>query len=150
FEELMKEHVQLGGKATDKLLPPDRYYLEDRVRKAKYNFESQDLSNYLEVRAVRKGLMDVTARMYGLEYKEVQTKAWHPDVTAYEVWSGGKKIGKFYFDLYSRPNKYGHAAMFPITSGKRHADGSYQLPVAALECNFPKPGAQPALMLHED
>src|SRR5262249_13031608 len=28
--EFMREHVRLGGKATDKLTPPDRYYLEDR------------------------------------------------------------------------------------------------------------------------
>jgi thimet oligopeptidase len=150
YQELVKEHVRLGGKKTDKLMPPDRYFLEDRVREAKYKFNSQALSDYFEIRAVTKGLMDITSRMYGLEYKEVAAKAWHPDVTAYEVSSGGKKIGKFYFDLYSRPDKYSHAAMFSIVTAKRRADGTYQIPVVALECNFPKPGAQPALMSHND
>lgn len=148
--ELVKEHVALGGKATDTLTPDERYYLEDKVRAAKYKFDSQELSAYLEVGSVKKGLMDLTAKMYGLEYHEVPANAWHPDVTAYEVWSAGGLIGKFYLDLYSRPNKYKHAAMFTVRTAKRLHDGSYQTPMAALVCNFPKPGAEPALMSHED
>ncbi len=88
--------------------------------------------------------------MYGLDYKEVPAQAWHPDVTAYEVSSGGKAIGKFYLDLYSRPDKFKHMAMFPVITAKKLADGTRRLPVASLECNFPKPGAEPALMSHED
>lgn len=148
--ELMKEHVRLGGKRTDKLPPSERYYLEDRVRAAKYNFNSQELSNYFEIGAVKRGLMAITSTMYGVEYREVPANAWHPDVTAYEVRSGDQVIGKFYLDLYSRPDKYKHAAMFVVRTAKRLDDGTWQTPVAALECNFPKPGEQPALMSHED
>lgn len=150
FAELMKEHARLGGKPSDKLPPSERYFLEDRVRASRYQFNSQALSDYLEIGAVKQGLMDITARMYGLEYREVPAKAWHPDVTAYEVRSEGKVIGKFYLDLYSRPDKYKHAAMFSVRTAKLLDDGSWQTPIAALECNFPKPGAQPALMSHED
>lgn len=148
--ELRKEHVRLGGKPTDVLNPPDRLYLEDRVRNAKFSFDSQKLSEYLEIGTVKKGLLDITSRMYDLEYREVQAKAWHPDVTAYEVWSKGEKIGLFYLDLYSRADKYKHAAMFPIRKAKRLSNGKWQTPIAALECNFPKPGAQAALMQHEE
>ncbi|MGK3984238.1 M3 family metallopeptidase [Sorangium sp. So ce136] len=150
FAELMKEHVRLGAKPTDKLPPSERYFLEDRVRASRYQFSSQALSDYLEIGAVKQGLMDITAQMYGVEYKEVPAKAWHPDVTAYEVRSEGKVVGKFYLDLYSRPDKYKHAAMFAVRTAKLLDDGSWQTPIAALECNFPKPGAQPALMSHED
>jgi thimet oligopeptidase len=153
FAEIMKEHVALGGKATDKLAPVERYYLEDRVRAKKYNFDSKDLANYFELSAVRKGLLDITAKMYGLEYKDVPADAWHPDVTAHEVYSGGKLIGKFYLDLYPRADKFKHAAMFPIRVAKRLPDGTYQLPMAVLECNFPKPNGkadEPALMKHDE
>ncbi len=145
FAEVMKEHVALGGKASDPIPPSDRYFLEDRLRNKKYKLDSQELSSYFEVGAVTKGLMDVTASMYGLEYKQVPANAWHPDVTAYEVYSGGKMIGKFYLDLYPRADKFKHAAMFPIRTAKRLAPsqagqlGEYQLPMAVLECNFPKP-----------
>jgi len=152
MEELRKEHVRLGGKATDKLPPSERYYLENAVRKAKYAFDSQALSAYLEIGAVKKGLMDITARMYGVEYKQVPAKAWHADVEAYEVRDAQSKqlVGKFYLDLHPRADKYKHAAMFTVRTAKRLSDGSWQTPVAALECNFPKPGAEPALMTHED
>jgi thimet oligopeptidase len=153
YAEYVQEHVALGGKATDKLPPSDRPYLEDRVRHKKYNFDSQELSNYFEVGAVTKGLLDVSAEMYGLEYKEVPANAWHPDVRAFEVYSEGNLIGKFYLDLYPRPDKFKHAAMFPIRPAKLLADGTRQLPMAVLECNFAKPaapGEPPALMDHDD
>jgi thimet oligopeptidase len=148
--EFLDEHVRRGGKKTDVLLPPDRYYLEDRVRSTKYDFDSQKLSEYLELESVKKGLMDITAKMYGLTYRELDEPTWHEDVTVFEVLSQGKRIGKFYFDLHPRPDKYKHAAMFTIRSGKRMRDGTYQTPIAALVCNFPKPGERPALMTHED
>jgi thimet oligopeptidase len=153
FAEFVQEHVALGGKATDPIPPSDRQFLEDRLRNKKYAFDSKELSNYFEVSSVTQGLLDVTASMYGLEYRKVPAEAWHADVTAYEVIEGGKMLGKFYLDLHPRADKFKHAAMFPIRSAKRLADGTYQLPMAVLECNFPKPsapGEPPALMEHSD
>jgi thimet oligopeptidase len=153
FEEFVQEHIALGGKATDAIPPSDRYFLEDRLRNKKYSFDSKELASFFEVTSVTKGLLDVTASMYGLEYKEVPANAWHADVSAFEVHSEGAPIGKFYLDLYPRAEKFKHAAMFPIRSAKRLGPGDYQLPMAVLECNFPKPtGApeSPALMEHGD
>jgi thimet oligopeptidase len=153
FAEFVHEHVALGGKATDAIPPSDRYFLEDRLRNKKYSFDSKELSNYFEVGSVTKGLLDVASQMYGLELTQVPAEAWHEDVTAYEVRSDGKLIGKFYLDLYPRADKFKHAAMFPIRSAKLLPDGTYQLPAAVLECNFPrpsKPGEAPALMEHGD
>jgi thimet oligopeptidase len=149
--ELMRIHVKLGGKKEDKLPPPDRYFLSDRVKADKFKFDSKELSAYFEVGAVTRGLLAITSRMYGLEYKPVSGAAvWHPDVTAYDVVSGGRVIGRFYLDLFSREGKYKHAAMFPIRTPARLPDGRYLAPIAALECNFPKPGSEAALMSHED
>jgi thimet oligopeptidase len=148
--DFIKKNVELGGKKTDKLLPPDRYYLEDQVRESKFKLNSKELAEYFEVRAVTKGLLDLTSKMYGLTLKQVPAEAWHPDVTAYEVWAKGQKIGKFYLDLYSRPDKYKHAAMFNMRTAKRLGDGTYRTPMASLVCNFPRPGSQPALMQHDE
>lgn len=148
--EFVKKNAELGAKKTDKLLPPDRYYLEDRIRESKFKLSSKELSEYFEVRAVTKGLLDITSKMYDLTLKQVPAEAWHADVTAYEVWSKDRRVGKFYLDLYSRPDKYKHAAMFNVRTAKRAKDGTYRTPMAALVCNFPKPGAQPALMQHDE
>ena len=150
FAELVKAHVALGGTASDKIMSYDRAYLQDKVKQQKYAFDSKELESYFEIGKVTQGLLDISARMYSLTYKKVPANAWHEDVTAYEVWSDGKMIGKFYLDLYSRPDKFKHAAMFPVRVAKLLADGTYQLPVASLECNFPKPGAEPALMPHTE
>jgi thimet oligopeptidase len=40
--------------------------------------------------------------------------------------------------------------MFPIRTPALLPDGRYLAPIAALECNFPKPGAEPALLSHEE
>ncbi len=152
YAELLKEHVRLGGKATDALSAADRTYLQDKVRERSYRLDSKEVASYFEVGAVTKGLLDVTSKMYGLEYRSVPANAWHPDVAAYEVWSGGKLVGKFFLDLYARPDKFKHAAEFPIRAARKMQDGSYQPPAAVLECNFPKPSAdksQPALMGHD-
>ena len=74
--------------------------------------------------------------------REVPADAWHPSVTAYEVWDKKRLVGKFYLDLFARENKYKHAAMFTIRTGKTLRSGERQTPMAALVCNFPKPGEE--------
>jgi thimet oligopeptidase len=150
---LRKEHAALGGKLNDPLPPTDRYYLEDRVRERQYKLDSKELSAYFETGAVLQGLLDVTRGMYGLEYVKAPEAAWHPDVMVYEVRASGKPLGKIYLDLFPRADKYKHAAMFPLRQAKRWADGTWQMPLAALECNFPRPagpGEPPALMTHDE
>ena len=146
-------HVKLGGKATDDIPPSDRLYLEDQVRKAKYGLDSKEVSKYFEVRRVKDGLLDITSKLFGVRYRPAaDAPTWHPDVEAVEVTdTSGKPIGRFYFDLYPREGKYKHAAVFSIRDTAKMPDGSRLMPIAAIECNFPKPGgAAPALMSHQD
>ena len=66
----------------------------------------------------------------------------------FEVYKDGKLKGRFYLDLFPRDNKYKHAACFGIKKGKTTVNG-YQIPTAALLCNFPEPTAgKPSLMPH--
>ena len=151
--EFKAAHVKLGGKATDDIPPSDRLYLEDQVRKAKYGLDSKEVSKYFEVRRVKDGLLDITSKLFGIRYRPAaDAPTWHPDVEAVEVTdAGGKLIGRFYFDLHPREGKYKHAAVFSIRDTAKMPDGSRLMPIAAIECNFPKPGgAAPALMSHQD
>jgi len=151
--ELKAAHVRLGGKATDTIPPSDRLYLEDQVRKAKYGLDSQEVSKYFEVRRVKEGLLTITSKLFGIQYRPAtDAPTWHPDVEAMDVIdANGTVLGRFYFDLYPRDAKYKHAAVFSIRETARMPDGSRLMPIAAIECNFPKPGgAAPALMSHSD
>jgi oligopeptidase A len=140
LDEFRKEFYRVVPKLSKPMTPPDRDFLTERLKNKRYKLDGKELEKYFEVTQVTKGLLDVTAEMYGLEYRPVDEVTWHPSVKAYEVWSGGKLIGKFYLDLYSRENKYKHAAMFAIRTGKTLAGGVRQTPIAALVCNFPDPG----------
>ncbi len=138
--EFRKEWAKVKLKGDKAMLPSDRYFLTERLKDRVAQFDSKEIANYFEVKQVTQGLLDITAKLYGIEYRTVNEPTWHPEVTVHEVWSGGKNIGKFYLDMHPRKDKYSHAAMFTIRTPKALADGTYQSPVAALVCNFPRPG----------
>lgn len=150
--EFRAAHVKQGGKASDAIPPSDRLYLEDQVRKAKYGLDSKEVSQYFEVRKVKQGILDITSRMYGIKYRTIEAPTWHADIEPMEVTdASGKVLGRFFFDLYPRDGKYKHAAVFSIRDTVKMQDGSRLVPMAAIECNFPRPGGGgPALMSHHD
>ncbi|MGQ0508630.1 MAG: M3 family metallopeptidase [Myxococcaceae bacterium] len=127
--------------------PWDSQYYDDRVKSEKYSLDTQKLRGYFEYNRVRQGVFDITSKMFGLTYKPAKdAPVWHPDIEAYDVYEGGKLLGRFFLDMHPRENKYKHAAQWDLVTGR---DGrSY--PEAVLMCNFPKPGAQPALMQHSE
>lgn len=143
---------KLGMNPKAPLLPPDRVYLEDVVRKEKYGLDSKLVSEYLEVGAVRDGLLKVTERLFKVRYRPSTAPTWHPDVTAMEVLGeDGAVLGRFYFDLHPRDGKYKHAAVFSIRDARVEGDGKRLMPIAAIVCNFPKgTSGAPGLMSHQD
>jgi len=109
-------------------------YWAELVRKSDYDFDSQALRPYLPYDRVKQGVLDVTSKMFGVSYRPVKdVPVWDPSVEAYEVLDGGQVIGRFYLDMHPRPNKYNHAAHFPIRTGI----AGRQIPEAALICNLP-------------
>jgi thimet oligopeptidase len=142
FDELLAAKRRLDPKAKA-LDPWDIRFLANLVRREKYAFDAKAARPYFEVGKVKQGLLEITSKLYGIKYRPVPDAAkWHPDVEAYDVLDGKKVLGRIYFDLFPRENKYKHAAMFPIHTGKR----GVEQPEMAMVCNFPKPGAEPALM----
>jgi thimet oligopeptidase len=82
---------------------------------------------------VRAGLLDVTARLFGVEYRARQDlPTWHEDVAGYDVVMDGELRGRIYLDLHPREGKYKHAAQFDLRPGVVDR----QLPEGVLVCNF--------------
>jgi thimet oligopeptidase len=127
-----------------RLEPWDQDYYEDRLRAETFGFESQALRPWFEYGRVKAGVMDITARIFGIRYVPVQdAPRWHPDVEAYDVLEGERLLGRIYLDMHPRDDKYKHAAQFDLAvgqAGKRYAEG-------VLVCNFPRPGE---LMTHDE
>jgi thimet oligopeptidase len=113
-------------------------YYSEQVRKSDYAFDSQDLRAYLPYDQVKQGVLDISAKLFGVEFRRVKdAPVWDPSVECYEMFDGGKLAGRFYLDMHPRDNKYNHAAQFDIRTG---IEGR-QIPEAALVCNLP--GGQP-------
>ncbi len=112
----------------------EQMYYSEQVNKSQYDFDSQAMRPYLAYDRVKQGVLDISAKMFGVEFKRVpNAPVWHPSVECYELWDGGKLAGRFYLDMHPRPNKYNHAAQFDIRTGVDER----QLPEAALVCNLP-------------
>jgi thimet oligopeptidase len=123
----------------------DSAYYQERVKAESYGFDAREARPYLEYRKVRDGVLDVTSKLFGVAWSRVEgAPVWHPDVEAYDVLEGGRKVGRIYLDMHPREGKYKHYAQFTLSSGV----AGKRLPEGALVCNFPRPGAEPALLDH--
>jgi thimet oligopeptidase len=113
----------------------------------KFGYDSQVMRPYFEYSRVLQGILDITSRMYGITYKPVtDAQVWHPEVTVYDVFDQGNRIGRIYFDMFPRANKYKHYATFTLATGK----AGFRLPEYVLVCNFPKATGEPGLMERDD
>jgi thimet oligopeptidase len=119
-------------------------YLEELIRKERYNVDAKKIRSYFQFGHVRDGIFDLTTSLYGVTFRPWDTAVWDPDVKAYELVDGNDVIGRFYLDMHPRENKYKHAAHFDLQAGLSGG----QLPISALVCNFPGKGDESALMEH--
>lgn len=128
--------------------PWDSAFLQERIKAEQYGFDSQSVRPYFEYGRVKDGVLDVTARLFGIGYRPVaDAPVWHPEVEAYDVVEGERLLGRVYLDMHPREGKYKHYAQFTLASGQR----GVRLPEGVLVCNFPRPApGAPALMEHGD
>lgn len=152
MRECLSVYRELGN--TDVQIPASyRLYLEEKFRQKNIGLDSKKLSEYFPLARVKQGILDVTAELFGLQFKKTSSPiVWHEDVELLEVSDKNNVIlGQIFFDLHPRENKYKHAAMFGVRSTKTLQDGSRLVPMVALVCNFPKDTSEaPALMTHEE
>lgn len=125
----------------------DIAHLTRGAKIAKFGYDSQVMRPYFEYSRVLQGILDITSQMYGITYKPVtDAQVWHPEVTVYDVFDQGHRIGRIYFDMFPRENKYKHYATFTLATGK----AGFRLPEYVLVCNFPKATNEPGLMERDD
>ncbi len=135
--------------ANGGVMVSDTLYLDNILREKKFQLDSQALSEYFEVRTVQQGIMTIAAKLYGITFVPIVSKAWYEDVEVYDVRDAdGTVLARVYLDLFPREGKYKHAAVFTLRQTSR-SSGERIAPRAALVCNFPKPGIAPALLDHD-
>ena len=127
-----------------------RYYVE-KVRKARYDFDEDQLRPYFEFTAVRNGAFMLANKLFGLTFEELEDMpVWHPDQQVFEVKEAdGRHLGILYMDFFARESKRGGAWMNTLRSQSK-LDGTVT-PVVTNNFNFPPPtNSTPSLLSYTE
>jgi peptidyl-dipeptidase Dcp len=141
-----------GAKIT--IAPWDYRFYAEKVRKAKYDLDANELKPYLQLDKLREGMFFVAGELFGFNFTPVtdgSIPVFHPDVKVWEVTdkASGAHIGYWYLDPYARPGKRSGA----WASGYR-GHSTFDGPVTVLSSNnsnFVKPApGEPLLISFDD
>ena len=117
----------------------DHSYYAEKLRKAKYDFNDEELKPYFPLNQVQEAVFGLAGKLFGLKFKEVQNiQKYHNDVETYEVYEDGNYKGILYTDYFPRKGKRAGAWM---TSYKNQytQNGQNSRPHISIVCNFSKP-----------
>jgi thimet oligopeptidase len=124
-----------------------RAWWYEQYRRSAFDFDSQSVRPYFPYAQVEAGVLATAARLFKVEFRPSAAPAWHPDVSVFEVFDGGRIVGRFYLDMHPREGKDKWFSAAPIVTGVH----GRALPEAALICNFPKGDAtDPGLLQYSD
>lgn len=128
----------------------DWAYYAEKVRKAKYDLDDNQVKPYFELNSVlENGLFFAMEKFYGIHFKErTDLPVYHADVRLFEVFNqDNSSIGLFYFDPYAREGKGGGAWMDAFVSQSVLLN---EKPVVFNVLNIVKPAIGQATLLSFD
>jgi peptidyl-dipeptidase Dcp len=102
--------------------PWDYRYYAEKVRKAKYDLDQNQVKPYLQLEKLREGMFWVAGELFNFNFSPVtNVPVYHADVRVWEVMdkTSGKHIGLWYFDPYARAGKRSGAWMNSYRSQER-------------------------------
>ena len=103
-----------GAPAGFKIEPWDYRYYAEKVRKARYDLDQNEVKPYLQLDKMREGMFWVAGELFNFTFVPVtDVPVYHPDVKVWQVndKTTGKQVGLWYFDPYARPGKNSGAWM---------------------------------------
>ena len=135
----------------EKLEPWDWWFYTEKLRKAKFDLDEEQLRPYFKLENVRKGVFDLTTKLFGLKYEKLQgMPVYHKDVEVFKVTDAdGKLIGILYTDYFPRAGKTVGAWMSNFQE-QYIKDGVNQRPIIVNVGNFTKPTADKPSLLTMD
>ncbi len=137
----------------EKLQPWDWWYYAEKVRKAEFDIDEQELKPYFELTNVRHGAFEVAHRLYGLNFEKLyDMPVYNNDVEVFRVTDADNHlIGILYTDYFPRAGKRPGAWMNNLTSQWVDDNGVDHRPIVINVGNFTKPTAtEPSLLSMDD
>ena len=143
FEKVAKEVACLKDfSGQDQIAPHNWDYYAEKVRKAQYDLDENQLKPYFELfNVLEKGVLHAATELYGITFKRrMDLPIYHPDVVVYELFEAdGSPLGLYYGDFYTRESKRGGAWMSELVTPSKLFG---QKPVIYNVCNYTPPTEQ--------
>ncbi|GGF61714.1 M3 family metallopeptidase [Alteromonas lipolytica] len=136
------------------IAPWDYRFYAEKVRIAKYDLDSNEVKQYLQLDKLREAMFYVAGRLFNFDFKPVpagSVPVFHPDVKVWEVSDkdSGELIGLWYLDPFARKGKRSGAW---ATTYRSHTtfDGDKTV-LSSNNSNFVKgPEGEPTLISWDD
>ena len=127
----------------------DRAFYAERVRRERYDLDTDALRPYFELeRVLHDGVFHAAGRLYGLRLTERHDlPRYHPDVRVFDVFDENGQLGLFVADFYARDSKRGGAWMNSFVT-QSHLLGTK--PVVLSTLNIAKPADDEPTLLTVD
>jgi peptidyl-dipeptidase Dcp len=134
--------------------PWDYRFYAEKVRRAKYDLDGEQVKPYLQLEKLRDAMFYVAGELFGFTFTPVAAgmiPVFHPDVKVWVVTdtTSGKHVGYWYLDPYARPGKRSGAW---ASSYRSHStfDG-LETVLSSNNSNFVKPApGEPLLISYDD
>jgi peptidyl-dipeptidase Dcp len=146
--DMQKIATKSGAKIT--IAPWDYRYYAEKVRKQKYDLDSDEVKQYLELGNLTQALFFTAGELFNYNFTPVaegSVSVFHPDVKVWEVTdkTSGEHIGLWYLDPFARQGKRSGAW---ATTYRSHTtfDGKKTV-LASNNSNFVKPAPGEPLLI---
>jgi len=150
-EDMQAVAEKNGGNIT--IEPWDYRYYSEKVRKVKYDLDSDEVKQYLQLDKLTDAMHYVAGRLFNYNFTlvpEGSVPVFHEDVKVWEVTNkdSGENIGLWYLDPYARQGKRSGAwattyRSYTTFDGKKNV-------LASNNSNFVKPALGEALLVSWD
>lgn len=150
----MQKIADATSKTKMTIAPWDYRYYAEKVRADKYNLNSDEVKQYLELGNLTQAMFFTAGELFNFKFTPVaegKVPVFHPDVKVWQVAdkTSGKHIGLWYLDAFARTGKRSGAW---ATTYRSHTtfDGNKTV-LASNNSNFVKPApGEPLLVSWDD
>ena len=137
----------------EELQPWDWWYYTEKLRKAKYDLNEEELKPYFELNNVRNGAFQLAHELFGINFEKLDgMPVYNPEVEVFKVtYADGGLVGILYTAYFPRAGKRPGAWMNNFCNHYVDANGVDHRPVIINVGNFNKPTqGNPSLLSMDD
>jgi len=148
--EQMTDYQDIADRegAGIRLSPWDRQFYAEKLRRERFNLDSDEVKAHLPLDAVLNAMFWAAGRVHGLAFKQISdAPVIHSTVRVYEVSrpATAEIVGVIYFDLFNRPAKAHGSYQMQFREAENFQEKV--LPISCIFSTFPQPPeGQPVLL----